>query len=99
MIAVGGTNSSDHGEPARLGGNGVGRGRQRLQRRLWETGWQTDPLCTMRMEADISVVGAPGTGVAVYGPTSATASAWLVFGGTSVGAPLIAGMYAAKGCR
>ncbi len=59
--------------------------------------WQTNPLCTMRMEADISVVGAPGTGVAVYGPTSATASAWLVFGGTSVGAPLIAGMYAAKG--
>jgi subtilase family serine protease len=55
--------------------------------------WQTDPLCTMRMEADVSAVADPNTGVAVYGPSTSTQSAWLVFGGTSVAAPLIGGIY------
>jgi hypothetical protein len=59
--------------------------------------WQTNPLCTMRMEADVAAVASPSTGVAVYGPTSATASAWLVFGGTSVAAPLVAGIYGVNG--
>jgi subtilase family serine protease len=59
--------------------------------------WQHDPLCTRRMEADVSAVADPSTGVLVYGPISTTASAWLIFGGTSVGAPLIAGIYAANG--
>jgi hypothetical protein len=35
--------------------------------------------------------------VAVYGPTSARRSGWLVFGGTSVAAPLIAGVYGVNG--
>jgi subtilase family serine protease len=59
--------------------------------------FQTDALCTMRMEADVSAVGDPNTGVAVYGPTSRTRSGWLVFGGTSVSAPLIGGIYGATG--
>ncbi|MFM5917381.1 MAG: hypothetical protein ACKOOL_07600 [Novosphingobium sp.] len=59
--------------------------------------WQTDPLCTNRMEADISAVADPATGVAVYGPTQGTKSGWLVFGGTSASAPIIGGMYGAKG--
>jgi subtilase family serine protease len=59
--------------------------------------WQTDPLCTMRMEADVSAVADPNTGVAVYGPVSTTTSAWQVYGGTSVAAPLIGGIYAANG--
>jgi hypothetical protein len=50
------------------------------------------------MEADLSAVGDPATGVAVYGPTGkGSQSAWLVFGGTSVSAPLIGGMYAVTG--
>jgi subtilase family serine protease len=49
----------------------------------------------MRMEADISAVADPATGVAVYGPNSSGRSAWLVFGGTSVAAPLVGGIYAA----
>jgi hypothetical protein len=63
-------------------------------------GWQTDPLCTRRMMNDVAAVAAPGTGVAVYGPlgTGGT-SGWMVFGGTSVGAPLVAGIYAAAGAR
>lgn len=59
--------------------------------------WQTDPLCAGRMEADISAVGDPATGVAVYGPVTAKTSGWLVFGGTSVSAPLIGGIYGALG--
>lgn len=56
--------------------------------------WQSDALCAGRMEADISAVADPNTGVAVYGPSSrGKGSSWLVFGGTSVSAPLIGGMY------
>lgn len=55
--------------------------------------WQKDPLCTMRMEADVSAVGDPNTGVAVYGPASSRSSAWLVFGGTSVSAQVISAIY------
>lgn len=59
--------------------------------------WQTDPSCPRRMEADVSAVADPNTGVAVYGPSSSRGSAWLVFGGTSVAAPLIAGIYGIGG--
>ena len=55
--------------------------------------WQHDPLCTSRVEADISAVADPATGVAVYGPNGFGGSSWLVFGGTSVSAPLIGGIY------
>jgi len=50
--------------------------------------------CSKRAVADVSAVADPNTGVQVYGP-SRTGSGWLVFGGTSVGAPLIAGVFGA----
>jgi subtilase family serine protease len=59
--------------------------------------WQTDALCGKRMEADVSAIGDPNTGVAVYGPATAHASQWMVFGGTSVAAPLIGGIYGVTG--
>lgn len=59
--------------------------------------WQHDPLCTKRMEADVSAVADPSTPVAVYGPWTSNNTEWLMFGGTSVAAPLIAGIYAANG--
>jgi hypothetical protein len=50
------------------------------------------------MVADVSAVADPATAVAVYGPTtSSTTSGWMMFGGTSVAAPLIAGIYGANG--
>ncbi|HEY3811607.1 MAG TPA: S53 family peptidase [Caulobacteraceae bacterium] len=58
--------------------------------------WQHDTLCTKRMEADVSAVADPNTGVAVYGP-GGHGSAWSVFGGTSVAAPLVAGLYGVNG--
>ena len=59
--------------------------------------FQTDALCTKRMEADVSAVGDPNTGVAVYGPVNRSTSGWMVFGGTSVSAPLIGGIYGNTG--
>jgi subtilase family serine protease len=59
--------------------------------------WQTDGLCATRMEADVSAVADPATGVAVYGPVFGKFSGWLVFGGTSVAAPLIGGVYGVNG--
>jgi subtilase family serine protease len=61
--------------------------------------WQVGVVssCTKRAEADVSAVADPATGVAVYGPGRGKGSAWLVFGGTSVSAPLIGGIYAVNG--
>jgi len=58
--------------------------------------WQStipDSLCPNRAVADVSADADPNTGVKVYGPTR-RGSGWLVFGGTSVASPLIAGVYA-----
>ena len=46
---------------------------------------------------DVSAIADPSTGVAVYGPINGTQSGWLVFGGTSVAAPLIGGVYGVNG--
>lgn len=59
--------------------------------------WQTDTGCTKRTVADVSAVADPATGVAVYAPVNANTSGWMVFGGTSVAAPLIGGIYAVNG--
>jgi subtilase family serine protease len=59
--------------------------------------WQTDQGCARRTVADVSAVADPNTGVAVYGPINRSVSGWQVFGGTSVAAPLIAGVYAISG--
>ena len=55
--------------------------------------WQTDAGCARRTVADVSAVADPNTGVAVYARASTRQAAWLVFGGTSVAAPLVAGLY------
>jgi subtilase family serine protease len=61
----------------------------------WQVG-VTDAKCPgKRMEADVSADADPNTGVAVYGPGSRGKSGWLVFGGTSVAAPLVGGIYGA----
>ncbi|MER6471046.1 putative Ig domain-containing protein [Streptomyces collinus] len=57
--------------------------------------WQTDTSCSKRMEADVSAVADPATGVAVYDTYGG--SGWAVYGGTSASAPIIAGVYALAG--
>ena len=60
--------------------------------------WQHDTSCSRRMGADVAAVADPNTGVAVYDSYGSTGGAnWLVFGGTSVAAPLVGGMYAVAG--
>jgi subtilase family serine protease len=59
--------------------------------------WQSDPGCANRTVADVSAVADPATGVSVFGPVNRHASGWMVFGGTSVAAPLVGGVYAANG--
>ncbi|MEN3359871.1 MAG: hypothetical protein V7637_3853, partial [Mycobacteriales bacterium] len=57
--------------------------------------WQTDTGCTRKTVADVSAVADPNTGVAVYDTFGE--SGWLVFGGTSASAPIIASVYALAG--
>ena len=59
--------------------------------------WQTDAGCARRSIADVSAVADPNTGVAVFGPASRSRSAFLVFGGTSVAAPVIGAVYGVNG--
>jgi len=60
--------------------------------------WQTDTGCLKRTVADVAAVADPNTGVAVYDSyASQGASGWLVFGGTSVAAPVIGSVYALAG--
>jgi subtilase family serine protease len=60
--------------------------------------WQHDAGCARRTVADVSAVANPNTGVAVYDSTRYQGSAgWMVFGGTSVAAPVVASVYALAG--
>ena len=96
-IAVGGTSLRDGGargwtETVWDGtGSGCGLGHAKVS---WQSGI-TD-ACGGRMEADVSAVADPNTGVAVYGPASRSVSQWMVFGGTSASAPLIGAMFALR---
>ncbi|MGZ6791720.1 MAG: S53 family peptidase, partial [Mycobacteriales bacterium] len=60
--------------------------------------WQHDTGCSRRTIADVAAVADPNTGVAVYDSYGSTGGAnWYVFGGTSVAAPLIGGIYGLTG--
>jgi hypothetical protein len=60
--------------------------------------WQHDLGCSRRTVADVAAVADPATGVAVYDSYGSSGGAnWFVFGGTSVSAPIIAGVYAIAG--
>ena len=63
--------------------------------------WQKDPNCLMRTTSDVSALADPETGLAVY-DTYGLAEfgippGWIVVGGTSLAAPLVAGMIALAG--
>ncbi len=59
--------------------------------------WQHDAGCPRRTVADIAAVADPATGVAVYDSfVNNPAAPWFEFGGTSVSAPIVAGVYGAQ---
>jgi subtilase family serine protease len=59
--------------------------------------WQTDAGCSRRTVADVAAVANPATGVSVYDTFRLHPGGWLVFGGTSVSAPIIGAVYALAG--
>jgi subtilase family serine protease len=60
--------------------------------------WQHDTSCARRTVADVAAVADPATGGAVYDNYGSTGGAnWMVFGGTSVAAPIIGAVYALSG--
>jgi subtilase family serine protease len=97
VVAVGGTrlvsDSSLRGWTETVW-SGAGSGCSRFQTKPT---WQADKGCKKRTAADVSADADPGTGVAVYGPVQPGTSGWLVFGGTSVAAPLVGGIFGANG--
>ncbi len=88
VTSVGGTTISNGVESAwQYGGRGCS---------LYEAkpNWQGNTGCHTRSAVDVAAVGDPQTGVAMY---DSTAGGWLVAGGTSVGAPIVAAAYALSG--
>ena len=57
--------------------------------------WQEDSACANRFTADVSAVADPHTPVSVY--DTYEVSGWLLFGGTSASAPIIAAVEALSG--
>jgi subtilase family serine protease len=60
--------------------------------------WQADAGCTRRSVADVSAVADPATGAAIYDSYGYQGQkGWFRVGGTSLSAPVIAGLYALAG--
>lgn len=99
VTAVGGTSLNRNAATSRgwseTAWSGAGSG---CSAYVTKPSWQADTGCTRRTVADQSAVADPNTGVAVYDSFPFQgASGWLVFGGTSVAAPVIAGVDALIG--
>ncbi|HEX4017353.1 MAG TPA: fibronectin type III domain-containing protein [Frankiaceae bacterium] len=98
VIAVGGTSLSVASNPRGYSESvwsGTGSGCSVYEAK---PSWQTDTGCANRSVVDVSADADPATGVAVYDSTAAGGqSGWMVFGGTSAAAPLVAGAYELAG--
>jgi len=99
VTAVGGTSLSRNSSTIRgwseTAWSGAGSG---CSAYVTKPAWQTDSGCARRTVADVAAVADPNTGVAVYDSYGSSGGAnWLVFGGTSVASPIIAGFYAVAG--
>jgi hypothetical protein len=96
VVCVGGTSLvKAKGRYAETAWSGTGSGCSAL---VAKPVWQSDAGCSMRSEADTSAVADPETGVAVYDSVDdAGQKGWLVMGGTSTAAPIVAGIYALGG--
>ena len=89
VTAVGGTSLGSGGEtPWTYGGRGCSALESAPR-------WQPHEACGgMRATVDVAAVADPQTGVSMY---EAAGGGWLVAGGTSVGAPIVAAAYALSG--
>jgi MYXO-CTERM domain-containing protein len=97
VLAVGGTSLAKSGSTrgwaetawAYAQGGGTGSG---CSGYIAKPSYQKDPDCNMRMEADVSAVADPATGVATY-----DAGQWEVVGGTSASSPIVASSFVLLG--
>jgi subtilase family serine protease len=98
VTAVGGTNlklNADGTRATETVWTGAGSG---CSAYITKPSWQHDTGCSRRTIADVAAVADPATGVAVYDSYGSTGGAnWFVFGGTSVAAPIIGGVYGLSG--
>lgn len=85
VTSVGGTTLSNGSESAwQYGARGCSRYESKPK-------WQGNTTCKTRAIVDVAAVADPQTGVTMY---DSTGGGWLVAGGTSVGAPILAAAYA-----
>jgi subtilase family serine protease len=98
VTAVGGTSltlNADGTRKSETAWSGAGSG---CSAYIAKPSWQHDGSCSRRTVADVAAVADPNTGVAVYDSYGSTGGAnWMVFGGTSVAAPIIGAVYALSG--
>src|SRR5262249_48968690 len=90
VVAVGGTSltkSSSSRGWAEGTWSGAGSGCSTM---ITKPSYEVDTTCSKRMEADVSAVADPNTGVAVFDSGN---GGWQVFGGTSASAPIVAATY------
>jgi subtilase family serine protease len=103
LTAVGGTTltvTKTHGYGGETVWSGAGSGcSSYVNQQSWQTSnSNVSSVCGKRGEADVAADADPNTGVSVYDSLSYQGlSGWLVFGGTSVASPIIAGVYALAG--
>jgi MYXO-CTERM domain-containing protein len=79
------------GDPSR------GAGGSACSTTIAKPAYQTASPCANKATTDISAVGDPATGVAVYTTAAADQGGWISIGGTSASAPFIAAIFAATG--
>lgn len=97
VMAVGGTSLKMSGSrvTSEVAWNGAGSGCSQFE---YKPNWQHDKKCVMRSISDIAADADPGTGAAIYDSYATNGrSGWFTVGGTSLAAPLVAGMLASTG--
>jgi subtilase family serine protease len=92
VIAVGGTSLRNEGGWKQTVWSGTGSG---CSAYVEKPSWQVDPACSRRTVADVAADADPNTGVKVYDTYNEPGE--MVFGGTSVSAQIIAGVYGLAG--
>lgn len=97
-VAVGGTSltlTSTGSRASETVWSGTGSG---CSAYIGKPSWQHDTGCTRRTVTDVAAVADPATGVAVYDTYGSKGGAsWYVFGGTSVGTPIVGAIFARDG--
>jgi hypothetical protein len=91
VLGVGGTTLSKSASSRGWAEKAWKSGGSGCSKYVTKPGFQKDPSCSKRTVADVSAVGDPATGVAVYN------QGWQVVGGTSASSPIVAALFTILG--